>query len=150
MTDLILGIDPGVSGGFAVLSSDLSTINAIAFSRATPKDIVTILGPAKIIKAYIEHVHSMPLQGVVSVFTFGHNYGWWQGILHACEIPFDRVVPVKWQNALQCRTKGDKNVSKRRAQELFPALKVTHATADALLIAEYGRRLHVGMKAQEL
>jgi hypothetical protein len=37
-------------------------------------------------------------------------------------------------------TKGDKNVSKRRAQELFPQLKVTHATADALLIAEYGRR----------
>jgi len=39
-----------------------------------------------------------------------------------------------------CLTKGDKNVSKRRAQELFPALKVTHAIADALLIAEFARR----------
>jgi len=40
-----------------------------------------------------------------------------------------------------CMTKGDKNVSKRKAQELFPSMKVTHASADALLIAEYGRRM---------
>jgi hypothetical protein len=38
-------------------------------------------------------------------------------------------------------SKGDKNVTKRRAQQLFPQLKVTHAIADALLIAEYGRRV---------
>jgi hypothetical protein len=31
-------------------------------------------------------------------------------------------------------------VSKRKAQELFPGIKVTHAIADALLIAEYNRR----------
>jgi hypothetical protein len=37
-------------------------------------------------------------------------------------------------------TKGDKNVSKRRAQELYPQLKITHSTADALLIATYGTR----------
>jgi hypothetical protein len=37
-------------------------------------------------------------------------------------------------------SKGDKNVTKRKAQELFPSLKITHATADALLIAEYLRR----------
>jgi hypothetical protein len=39
-----------------------------------------------------------------------------------------------------CLTKGDKNVSKSRAQELFPSIKVTHAIADALLIAEHNRR----------
>jgi hypothetical protein len=39
-----------------------------------------------------------------------------------------------------CLTKGDKNVSKKRAQELFPSIKCTHATSDALLIAEYGNR----------
>ncbi len=48
---------------------------------------------------------------------------------------------VEIKNMLhQILTKGDKNVSKRRAQELFPALKVTHAIADALLIAEFARR----------
>jgi hypothetical protein len=44
---------------------------------------------------------------------------------------------------MSCLTKGDKNVTKSRAQELFPEVKVTHAIADALLIAEYGRRIRV-------
>lgn len=147
---LFLGIDPGISGGFAILSEDLSTVNVIAFDKMTPTDIAITLRHTVFHKAYLELVGSMPGQGVSSTFKFGVNYGWWQGVLHACEIPFDRVVPVKWQTALQCRTKGDKNVSKRRAQELFPALKITHATADALLIAEYGRRLNLGLKAQDL
>jgi hypothetical protein len=38
-------------------------------------------------------------------------------------------------------TKGDKNITKRKAQELFPEIKITHAIADSLLIAEYGRRV---------
>jgi hypothetical protein len=37
-------------------------------------------------------------------------------------------------------TKGDKNVSKRKAQELFPQIKVNHYIADALLIAAYGAK----------
>jgi hypothetical protein len=40
-----------------------------------------------------------------------------------------------------CLTKGDKNVSKRKAQELFPSTKVTHAIADSMLIAAYGRKM---------
>jgi hypothetical protein len=35
---------------------------------------------------------------------------------------------------------GNKNVTKTRAAQLFPGVKMTHAIADALLIAEYGRR----------
>ena len=61
--------------------------------------------------------------------------------LTAAGIPFERVRPQQWQKSLGCLTKGDKNVTKRKAQELFPMMKVTHATADALLIAEYGRRV---------
>jgi hypothetical protein len=37
-------------------------------------------------------------------------------------------------------SKGDKNVTKAKAQQLFTQLKITHATADALLIAEFARR----------
>jgi hypothetical protein len=58
--------------------------------------------------------------------------------LTAACIPFARIRPQVWQKELGCLTKGDKNVSKRKAQELFPSMKVTHATADALLIAKYG------------
>ncbi len=52
---------------------------------------------------------------------------------------FAHAGAVRWQKEMGCLTKGDKNVTKRRAQELFPTLKITHAIADALLIAEYGR-----------
>jgi hypothetical protein len=45
-----------------------------------------------------------------------------------------------WQGALECLSGGSKNVTKLRAQQLFPGEKVTHGSADALLIAEYGRR----------
>jgi crossover junction endodeoxyribonuclease RuvC len=139
--NLYLGIDPGVSGGLAILAEDLSSINAVAYKHVTPHDIITLLKPAHITKAYIEQVGAFPGQGVTSVFHFGQNYGWWQGVLTALEIPFERVTPLKWQNAMRCRTGGDKNISKARAQELFPSVKVTHALADALLIAEYGRRI---------
>jgi hypothetical protein len=62
--------------------------------------------------------------------------------LTAAAIPFTRVRPQVWQKELGCLTKGDKNISKRKAQELFPSMKVTHATADSLLIATYGTKQH--------
>ena len=83
----------------------------------------------------------MPKQGVASTFKFGQSFGFLQGILIAAEIPFELVTPQKWQRYLGCRTKGDKNITKARAQELFPDIKCTHAVSDALLIAEYGRRV---------
>ena len=136
----ILGIDPGVSGGAAFISEALTGAQTIAFSKVTPSDICAWLVNKKIDMCYLEAVHSMPAQGVASTFKFGKNAGWWEGVLMALEIPFQRVYPLKWQTFMSCRTGGNKNVSKARAQELFPRTKVTHAIADALLIAEYGRR----------
>jgi hypothetical protein len=91
-------------------------------------------------KAYIEQVASSPQMGVVSAFSFGRGYGNLEMALTAAGIPFERVRPQVWQKALGCMTKGDKNITKRKAQELFPEIKITHATADALLIAQYGTK----------
>jgi hypothetical protein len=91
-------------------------------------------------KAYIEQVSSSPQMGVVSAFSFGRGYGNLEMALTAAGIPFERVRPQVWQKALNCLTKGSKNVTKQRAQELFPNIKCTHAVSDALLIAEYGKR----------
>jgi hypothetical protein len=90
------------------------------------------------VKAYIEQVASSPQMGVVSAFSFGRGYGNLEMALTAAGIPFERVRPQEWQKHMKCMSGGDKNVTKRRAQELFPSLKITHATADALLIAQYG------------
>jgi crossover junction endodeoxyribonuclease RuvC len=85
----------------------------------------------------------MPGQGVTSTFTFGEGFGKLQMALCAAKIPYQFITPLKWQKFLGCMTKGDKNVSKAAAQRLFPDIKVTHAIADALLIAEYNRRTYI-------
>jgi len=138
----IIGIDPGASGGIAWITDGKPCVEKMPDTLQDLWELIeNITGalPHKC-KAYLEQVHSMPGQGVASSFKFGQGYGALEMALTAAGIPFERVTPQKWQKALGCLTKGEKNVSKRKAQELFPTMKVTHATADALLIAEYGRR----------
>jgi len=73
------------------------------------------------------------------------SFGFCQGMLVAARIRFELARPQKWQTALDCRTGGDKNISKARAQALFPGVKVIHANADALLLAEFARRTDLGL-----
>ena len=82
----------------------------------------------------------MPKQGVKSVFTFGEGYGKWLGILAAHKIPYTQVTPKKWQKhygALSKEKKERKNQLKHLAQQRFPEIKITLATADAILLANY-------------
>lgn len=139
---IYIGVDPGGSGAIACLSDE-----GVAFTKnsETETDVCDWLVENGLRDGYgtcalIERVHSMPKQGVASSFKFGQSYGFLRGLLIACKIPFEEVSPVKWQTAMGCRSGGDKNVTKARAQQLFPKVKITHANADALLIAEYCRR----------
>jgi crossover junction endodeoxyribonuclease RuvC len=147
---MYLGIDPGVSGGLALIAADGRVEWAVGMPE-TDRDILDrIVGAAVLsthVRAAIEKVAASPQMGVTSSFTFGFGYGRLIMALAASDIPFDYVHPSKWQASLGCRSGGDKNVTKRRAQELFPSLKITHKTADALLIAEYMRRLDQGLLA---
>jgi hypothetical protein len=138
-----IGIDPGLSGGIAFIPST-GTPWAEKMPE-TDRDLIELLRDSISLcepKALIELVHSSPQMGVKSAFTFGEGYGRLQMALTALGVPYERIRPAVWQKAMGCLTKGDKNVSKRRAQELFPNLRITHATADALLIAEFNRRTH--------
>lgn len=146
MSELILGIDPGMSGGAALISKDGKFIQVMAFKRLSPPEVAQWLFNHKeeIAAAYLEGVGARPTDGVVPAFKFGQNYGMWHGFLAAAGLTFKLVYPLKWQTALRCRTGGNKNISKAAAQKLFPHIKVTHQIADCLLIAEYGRRLATG------
>lgn len=137
----VIGIDPGKAGGVAGLFQDGGT--AAMKMPATVGDLVDLLremAVAGLSVAYLERVHSSPQMGVVSAFTFGRGLGNIEAACQAVGIRLEWVAPGVWQRTLSCMSKGDKNVTKRRAQELFPTLHITHAIADALLIAEYGRR----------
>jgi Holliday junction resolvasome RuvABC endonuclease subunit len=146
-----IGIDPGKLGGIAVLD-DVGNVIATHKMPETPRDLLDLLdgyshndpryGQPR---ALIERVSASPQMGVVSAFTFGKGLGALEMALTAARIPFDWIIPAKWQQAMQCRSGGDKNITKRRAQQLFPHLTVTHAIADALLLAETCRRTHAGI-----
>lgn len=164
MKRIFVGVDPGIGGGIAAIDSRAHVILAVkmpateldrflVFQRlANLRDAINAgdgkgrANPIEI-RAMLERVFSSPQMGVASAFTFGKICGQLEMALTAAAIPFDLVLPRKWQAELGAQTKGtigkraaDKNISKRRAQALFPHHEITHAIAEALLIAEYCRR----------
>ncbi len=152
----IIGIDPGASGGIARISYDQAgqvIAGSLAFKMpATERDIWDALsaltGSAEL--AVIEHVHSMPRQGVASMFTFGKGYGGLRMALVGQGIPFLEVAPQRWTKALGLPAGADKNSHKAMAQQLFPGERITHATADALLIALWGARFYIPSGGKEV
>lgn len=151
---LHLGIDPGMNGGIAAIYPDGGVIWPSQYlALRMPKtdcDIWTVFKDlidvhrTGNIWAVIERVNAMPGQGVSSTFKFGMNYGFLRACLTAAKIPYQEVSPRKWQAALgvPARKKTEtkvqhKNKLKQKAQQLFPDVKVSLATADALLLARY-------------
>ena len=139
----IIGLDPGSNGGIAWITDGKPCAEKMPDTLQDLWELIVSIslnagGGGTGIHAYLEQVYSSPQQGVKSAFTFGNGFGHLEMALTAAGIPFTRVRPQIWQKELNCLTGGQKNITKQRAQELFPSIKVTHAIADALLIAKYG------------
>lgn len=162
MSKVYIGIDPGLTGAVSVIKRSGKVkifdtpIEEIKKGKSIkreylPENMADIL--IKIINLYgnkncnvfIEKVHSMPGQGVASMFNFGKGYGIWIGILAALKISKTLVTPQEWKKEMMSGMK-DKDAARIRAQELFPEcsirlqLKKHIDRADSLLIAEYARR----------
>ena len=135
-----IGIDAGKNGGIAWITDGKPCVEKMPDTLQDLWELFRDITSEGECRAYLEQIHSSPQMGVKSAFTFGNGFGHLEMALTAAGIPFERVRPQVWQKAMGCMTKGDKNVSKRKAQELFPNIKVTHAIADALLIASYGAK----------
>lgn len=147
---MIIGIDPGVRGGAALLTERGAVVETIAFNGLKEKELACAfrhwhsLAPAA--QVWIEKVGYIRGDGAMGSFTFGSIYGLLRGIVLAQPWEPRYVYPQLWQAALGCMTGGNKNVSKGKAIALFPEYNterkrgITHDIADALLIAEYGRR----------
>ena len=142
---IYIGIDPGKNGGIAIIDSD----GVIAFPFSEERLLIELDGIAQEYECicYLEHVHAMPKQGVSSTFNFGMNFGFIQGVLKAYEIPYELVTPQKWKKEFSCTS--DKNTSIEVCKRLFPNVNIKatdrcrkdhDGMAEALLIAEYGRR----------
>jgi hypothetical protein len=148
-----LGIDPGTAGGLAILLPEPPYAVAVPMP-ATGRDVSDWLrAHAPGATATIEKVGGFIRVGGDNVgpgpamFRFGFSAGLLHGCLTALGIPFEEVTPKRWQQALgvPARKPGEPKAHwkarlKDIAQRRFPGVRVTLATADALLIAWYCQR----------
>lgn len=146
---MILGIDPGLDGGIAILDGShielLETIptqskGGFIKRQVDAQKLSNILRVYPDIVCYLEGVASRPGQGVASVFSFGDTYGAIRGVLGALNIPTYTVTPSKWKKELKISSKED---SLKAIKDLYPSLKIRkkdHNLAEAILIAIYGQK----------
>ena len=153
---LIVGIDPGLSGALAILDHDdvllLEDLPTVQFSDARIKHRLDGVGLTAMLKPYavdvllaiVEKVAARPGEAPSGAFSFGYSSGVIAGVLGALQIPITTVQPAVWKKAMGLGS--SKDLSRARALELFPAMadklarKKDHDRAEALLMAEWGRR----------
>jgi crossover junction endodeoxyribonuclease RuvC len=155
----ILGIDPGVHGGLAVIelndgavpqlidAIDIPTVGTGAKERVDVLALRTWIQAHRPDRAGIERGQAMPKQGASSGFKYGRATGALEAVLACCEIPFELVEPSVWKRARHLHG-GDKEGARQLALQMFPAQhalfarRKDHQRAEAALIA-----LHVSGRA---
>lgn len=149
----VIGIDPGLKGGIAVVPVHRVKA-AVAYPmpleadgknidwRAVAEIISKWAGPV-----YVERVHAMPKQGVSSTFKFGMGFGGLLGVCGAFGRRTIQVTPQSWKKrVLSAYEERDKAAAIDYAQKTYPWVSLTpgrtrkpqDGLADALCIASYG------------
>lgn len=146
-----VGIDPGKSGALAKIVHDEMYVYPTPVKNGEydiPGMTMLLVGcmSERITFCVIERAQAMPGQGVVSMFEFGKGYGIWLALLSALVIPYQVVHSRVWTKQLLAGSPGegkDRNVN--AAKHLFPSwvprFKKEEAYCDAILLAEYARRI---------
>lgn len=161
-----IGIDPGLSGAIAKIEGN--DIQIIPMPLYETKDTRKLNLP--VIKEYFKELNKDSTkimieyasiggfdfqgrtQGVASSYKIGFNYGQLLGLFEGLDMNYDVVVSHKWQKHLfpLIKTGSTKDRSIFLAKQLFPNVSLVgergrvdnHNFADALLIAEYCRRIN--------
>ena len=148
---IYIGVDPGKSGAWArirtypngqvdVMVFPWDDAAFVDFMRDEPVEMENIV-------AAVEKVSARPGNGSVSMFHFGENFGYIQGVLSACGIPYQLVPPRKWKAVYSLD--NDKKKSIETCHRLFPGVSLKRTDrckvddnniAEAVLLAEYARR----------
>jgi crossover junction endodeoxyribonuclease RuvC len=144
----VIGVDPGASGVFGCWRAD-NSFTAFAMPEIEGDQLQLIrelIAPGETI-AFVEQVGGFTGKGQPgsAMFSFGRNFGFILGVLQVLHVRIELVRPRKWQQPLSLGTASGsasrtewKNKLKGCAQRLYPALKPTLSTADAILILDFG------------
>jgi crossover junction endodeoxyribonuclease RuvC len=151
----IIGIDPGLSGGIAILEDN--KVQQLFDMPVMPegKKNKRQLNSAQLVKlikdniinkeevaVIVEQVNAMPGQGVTSMFNFGQTFGAIKGVCAALSLPIFFVRPSKWKKHFEL-INSSKDASRTKAIEMYPTLsnelskKKDVNKSDAILIARY-------------
>lgn len=153
----ILGVDPGLSGAFAVYGVKDGAVHILDVPTTTrevnhkmkrqidPYQVAAWLELNRPLIAFavVEKVGSMPGQGVTSSFNFGFTTGVIHGTIAACGIEIQTVAPQVWKRKFgllgQPKDASRAEASRRLPQftHLWP-LKKHDGRAEAALLALYG------------
>lgn len=154
----VIGIDPGLDGAIAYLEPDGMRVTVLDMPTVTEgagksvrrrvdlwrlHEILVNMHKANAVAAWVEKVASQPNDGHVGAFAFGWGAGVISMGLACVTIRTFYVSPITWKRSFKLGK--DKNVSRLRASQLFPAdahqwpLIGDHGKAEAVLIARFGR-----------
>ena len=151
----IIGIDPGLSGGIAILEDNIIKVLFDMPVMSDGKKNKRQLNSALLVKLIkdnikdtedtvmvVEQVNAMPGQGVTSMFNFGQTFGAIKGICAALGLPISFVRPAKWKKHFEL-INSSKDASRTKAIEMYPSIAVKLSKkkdvnkSDAVLIARY-------------
>lgn len=134
---MIIGIDVGKNGALAS-----SRLNFIDFNL---RDYIKFIKDHSPKFAIVEKVHSMPNQGVRSMFSFGQRLGEIEGMLQSLNVPYELVNPKEWQRALHIPPKSSKEFIADTILKLYPRANLIGSRgglkdgrSDALCLVHYG------------
>lgn len=149
---VIIAIDPGKTGGVAVLYPNQKIV--LHAMPPTESDVVALLREIQaaanveghLLELHIEKVSGFAGKGQPgsSMFVFGRGVGVIVGVAIAFGIPFFEVTPQTWMRALGLGTKGKRTKIQWKwhlidqARKRHPALAGINAkSSDALLLLDY-------------
>ena len=151
----IIGIDPGLSGGIAVLENNkvlnILDMPVMPEGKKNKRQLNSALlvslikdniNASEEVVVVVEQVNAMPGQGVTSMFNFGQTFGAIKGVCAALELPIFFVRPSKWKKHFEL-INSSKDSSRTKAIERYPKLSNQLAKkkdvnkSDAILIARF-------------
>ena len=146
MSGPIIGIDPGVSGGIALIDSGSIFLRPFKKGECPSEALNEVVGlcfePPTTVIERVGGFIGKPQPGS-AMFRFGQHAGFLQGWLSGRQIKTVFVTPQTWQKGLtglQPSGPERKRGLCAEAKRLFPHSKVTLATCDALLIANWMKK----------
>lgn len=161
----IAGIDPGLDGAIAVLDRQgVVATTVMPTVKAGKRRLLNGIALRNLLRRDLDHVFLEEPQVVpkkssaLTNLSVGRMFGMIEGILVAEHVPYTLVRPQVWTRQMHAGLPREASTKQRSmivAQRLFPSIpllatersrKPHDGIVDALLIAEWGRRLLNGVR----